>query len=70
MYERLGDVRELLVVRAKVAVTLIQRGRPGDREEARRLLGLALDAAKKMGIPEVAIIEGWLARLGPDPAGG
>ncbi len=52
IYERLGAVRELLVGRANVAIILLRRGQPGDREEARELLGLALEAAREMRIPE------------------
>jgi hypothetical protein len=50
--ERLGDVRGLLVGRANLAVNLIQRNAPGDRDEAARLLVLAKDAAERMRIPE------------------
>ena len=55
--ERLGDVRSLLVGRANLAVALLQRGREGDREEARELLVLALEAARELRIPEEGVIE-------------
>ena len=63
-FERLGDVRALLVARANLAITLLKRGAPGDRKEARGLLHLALEAAKKLRLPEVAQIEVILASLG------
>jgi tetratricopeptide (TPR) repeat protein len=64
VYERLGDVRELLVGRANLAICLMQRGAPDDLAEARRLLGLALEAAIKMRLPEVRTIQELLDRIG------
>jgi len=63
VFERLGDVRDLLVGRAKLAINLLQRDAPGDREEARQLLTLALEAARKLRLPEEQILEQWLSRL-------
>jgi hypothetical protein len=64
-FERLGDVRGLLVGRAKVALALLRRGKPGDREEAGRLLRLALEAARKMRLPrEVGQIEEIMRETG------
>ena len=57
VYEKLGGVRKLLVARANVAQTLLERNGRGDREEATRLLGLALDAARRLRIREAAKIE-------------
>ena len=56
-FERLGDVRSLLVGRTNLALMLLTRGKKGDREEARGLLALALEAAREMRIPEVGVIE-------------
>jgi hypothetical protein len=57
VYERLGDVRELLVGRANLAITLLQRAKDGDWDEARNLLKLALDDARRLGLPEAGQIE-------------
>ncbi len=54
--ERLGDTRSLIVGRSNQAVALLYRDENGDREEAARLLRLALAAATVMQIPEVANI--------------
>ncbi len=64
VYERLGDVRSLLVGRAKLALNLIQRNGPGDRDEARSLLEWALAAAQKMQLPEADTIRGILDEMG------
>ena len=64
VYERLGDVRELLVGRANLALTLLQRAAPGDQAEARRLLMLALDDARRLKLPrEMHSIEAALASI-------
>ncbi|MCC6694811.1 MAG: tetratricopeptide repeat protein, partial [Candidatus Hydrogenedentes bacterium] len=51
-YENLGDLVNLTMGRRELAVTLLQRGAPGDREEAKRLLLSALDDARRLKIPE------------------
>jgi tetratricopeptide (TPR) repeat protein len=56
VYERLGDVRGLLVARANLALNLLARAHAGDRDEAERLLRLALRDAEAMQIPEAAQI--------------
>jgi len=56
VYERLGDVRSLLVGRTNLALTLLNRNHPEDRNEAADLLRLALRDAEAMGIPEAATI--------------
>jgi predicted negative regulator of RcsB-dependent stress response len=67
-FEKLGDVRELLVARAKIGIALLKRNAPGDRAEARRLFALALADARRLKLPgEIAAIEAWLKRL-DDPA--
>jgi tetratricopeptide (TPR) repeat protein len=64
VYDRLGDVQSLLVGRTNLALTLLGRGRPEDRAEARRLLDLALAAARKLRIPEEKRIQKILDGLG------
>ena len=56
-YWQPGDVRELLVARANLAINLLQRDAPGDRDRARDLLTLALADARRLGIPEAGQIE-------------
>jgi hypothetical protein len=56
VYERLGATRDLLVCRAKIALNLLARNSPGDRDEAADLLRQAHAAAEKMGLPEVDTI--------------
>jgi hypothetical protein len=56
VYERLGATRDLLVGRAKVALNLLARNAPRDREEAAELLRQAHAAAEKMGITEAGQI--------------
>ena len=55
--ERLGDVRGVLVARANLALNLLKRAAPGDRDKARSLLCLALADARRLGIPEAGQIE-------------
>jgi len=63
-FEKLGDVRGLLIGRANQAINLLKRAAPGDRAEARRLLSLALSEARQMKLPgEVETIESWLTGL-------
>jgi hypothetical protein len=66
VYEQLGDVRSLLVGRANLAMTLLSRGREDDRNEADRLLRLALDEARKLKLPEAQQIEQIIAQAGLD----
>jgi len=65
VYERLGDVRSLLVGRANLAINLLSRGAECDRDEARRQLDLALEAARRLKLPEAEQIERFIeqARL-------
>jgi hypothetical protein len=60
-FERLGDVRGLLVGRAKVALTLLARKRMEDRKPANELLCAALADARRLRIPEAGQIERILA---------
>jgi esterase/lipase superfamily enzyme len=64
VYERLGDVRELLVGRANLAITLLQRAEDGDRDDARDLLSLALDEARRLSLPEAQQIEQIVEQAG------
>ena len=63
VFEKLGDVRSLLVGRANQAQTLHKRNAPGDREEGKRLLLLAFDDARRLRLPEAAQIESILTRF-------
>ncbi len=63
VYEKLGDVRELLVGRANLAITLQQCGRAEDRAEIERLLRLAHADALRLGLPEARQIEGIFERF-------
>jgi hypothetical protein len=56
-FEKLGDVRLLLVGRANLALLYLRRGQPGDRDLAANLLRLARSAAESLRIPEAAQIE-------------
>ena len=57
VYDRLSDVRSLLVGRANLAMTLLQRAKDGDRDEAHRLLQLALNEAQRLRLPVARQIE-------------
>ena len=47
-----------------LALTLLTRNNAGDREEARRLLCLALADARRMKLPEAEQIEAILEQTG------
>lgn len=64
VYERMDDVRELVIGRANLAQTLLIRNNHGDRPEARRLLCLALADARRLRLPEAQQIEEILAHFG------
>ena len=68
IYERLGDVQALLRGRWGLAGLLLKQEEQGDREEAHRLLQLALADARRLKLPEAQQIEQILAgaRLGDD----
>lgn len=51
-YERLGALHALLVGRTNLALDLLGRGRAGDREEAEKLLRLALPVAVALKLSE------------------
>lgn len=52
VYERLGDVRELLVGRVNMAILLLRSDNDEARLEAAGLLRSALTDARRLGIPE------------------
>ena len=56
VYERLGDVRSLLVGRTNLAINLLKRYAPGDRDEATQLLQLAYAEAVRLKLPDAAQI--------------
>ena len=64
VFEHLGDVRSALIARANLALNLLQRAAPGDRDKARGLLCLALADARRLRIPEAGQIEAILQRHG------
>ena len=64
VYERLGDVHSLLRGRANLARILLGRGQTADRAEARRLLCLARDEARRLKLPEAQRIERMLEQAG------
>ena len=61
--EKLGDVRSLLVGRANLAITLMHRRQPGDQDEARALLNLALQDAARLHLPEKETLRKLLESL-------
>jgi hypothetical protein len=65
VYERLGDARYLLFGRWNLAFTLLRRGGEKDRDEARNLLRMALDEARRLQLSEVPQIERLLDQSGP-----
>jgi hypothetical protein len=67
VFERLGNVRELLVGRANLALNLLVRGRHEDIPESAALLAMALRDARRLQIPEAAQIAGIVRQLGIDP---
>ncbi len=59
VYERLGDLRGLLITQWKIA-SIFMKQTPPRRTEANQLLCQALQAARKMRIPEAEQIEEYL----------
>jgi hypothetical protein len=57
-------VRSLLVGRANLTIALLTRGRPEDSDEAGRLLQLALEAARRLILPEAQQIEQLVEQAG------
>jgi tetratricopeptide (TPR) repeat protein len=61
-FEKLGDVYSLLMGRFNIALHLLKRNAPGDRDEAGRLLRLAWDAAMAMRVKEAEEIRKTMVR--------
>jgi tetratricopeptide (TPR) repeat protein len=64
VYGRLGDAHSLLRGRWQLAGILLERASEGDRDEAGRLLQLALDAARRLKLPEARQIQEIIGRTG------
>ncbi len=64
VYQRLGNVRDLLIGRANLALNLLSRGAAGDREEAAELLIQAREAAERLRLPEAETIRRLQVRHG------
>ena len=64
VYEKLGDVRELLVARTNLAILLWQMNATENAARVRELLCLALADARRLRIPEAGQIEDILAGFG------
>ncbi len=65
VYERLGDVRELVVCRTKLAIMLLQRGRGEDAQSAIEHLLWSFEAARQRGLAETQQIAAILQQLLP-----
>jgi len=63
VYERLGDVREMIVCRVMIAQYLIVIGKREDVPEARAHLQWALAEARRLQLPEVATIQEILSLI-------
>lgn len=66
-YEKLGSAADLVTAHTIVSEALLDRGSPGDAEEARRRLATALPLAEKMKLPRVNKIRALLERAGGPP---
>lgn len=63
VYEKLGDVRSLLVGRTNLAIYLHRRGYPDDHAEIKHLLAQAFCAASRIKLPEAGRIQRWHERI-------
>ena len=63
VFERLGAMRDLAIARTNTAILEIARDHPGDRLRARQHLVVALEEARKLGIPEAGVIQQHLHAL-------
>jgi hypothetical protein len=52
----------------ELARGLLRRSRENDTADAAKLLGLALQDAVRLELPEASIIAGWLGLDTPEPA--
>ena len=64
VFEKLGDVRSLIVGRAMVAQMLAKRGHEDDGMEIINHLAWAWREARRMGLPEAAQIEEIAGQIG------
>ena len=64
VYEKLGDVRSLLVGRTNLALLLWQMDAAANAARVQELLCLALTDARRLQIPEARIIENILSQRG------
>ena len=64
VFERVGDQISLMRARVRLALTILKRADNDDRDEAERLLRLALAAAAEMVLPDMERIRGILSRSG------
>jgi hypothetical protein len=64
VYEKLGDVRELLITRANIALTMLARQHPGDGPEIVALLRSSYRTAVERGFAEAAQLRGIFNQLG------
>ncbi len=64
VYERLARRPDVLMCRAQIGLILLRRDSLGDREEASRLLHLALAAAEEMRNPVAELIRRILHKRG------
>ena len=64
VYERLGDAHSLLRGRWQLGAILLERAGEGDRDEAARLLVLALADAQRLTLPEARRIEETMRQAG------
>jgi len=67
VYERLGDVRSLIVGRTNLAIVLLTRAQNSDRPEAVALLGQALRDARSLRLREAEQIAAIIRQHGLDP---
>ena len=67
VYEKLGDMRELIVGRAKIAQLLAMRGHEDDMMEIATHLAWAWREARRMGLPEAGQIEQLAGQIGLPP---
>jgi tetratricopeptide (TPR) repeat protein len=68
VFQKLGVRRDVLVCEASIALTLLRRKRPGDREQAVMLLNKARAEAAQMRLPEAQQIESLLSQLNTAPS--
>jgi hypothetical protein len=63
-YERLGDVRSLVVGRSNLAGLYLKRNQGADRRRVKELLNLALKEAERLNFPEAQRIRDFIRSEG------